>query len=83
MNIVVSPESLPGSYKLVDFVRDHALLKGTKSMCREGGCGICTVTVKRPSCKTEEPVNSVSITVQELFVYTIFSSVSPWLVLGA
>ena len=77
----MSPEKLPGSYKLVDFIRDHALLKGTKSMCREGGCGICTVTVKRPSCQTEEPVNSVRIRSYGIlflaFVVTHFGSL--WL----
>ncbi len=34
----------PGTVTL-DYVRDVALLKGTKEVCREGDCGACTVLV--------------------------------------
>ncbi|XP_067932219.1 xanthine dehydrogenase-like [Watersipora subatra] len=43
---IVNPGQLPADYTLTDYIRDNALLKGTKIMCREGGCGLCTVTMQ-------------------------------------
>ncbi len=35
----------PGGYLLVDAIRYHFKLKGTKLGCREGDCGACTVLI--------------------------------------
>ncbi len=37
--------SLPKGLLLLDFIRYHALLTGTKIGCREGDCGACTILV--------------------------------------
>ncbi|KAH9639155.1 hypothetical protein HF086_018223 [Spodoptera exigua] len=36
---------------LLDYLRDHIGLRGTKYMCREGGCGGCVVSACSPSSK--------------------------------
>ncbi|KAB7507046.1 Indole-3-acetaldehyde oxidase [Armadillidium nasatum] len=46
----VSPETT-----LLRFIRDYAQLKGTKSLCHEGGCGLCTVVATFTDPETNEP----------------------------
>jgi len=41
---LVETEAPPGT-AVLDFVRDHVGLKGTKHACREGDCGACLVLV--------------------------------------
>lgn len=68
---------------LNDYIRNNLGLTGTKNMCKEGGCGICivSVSIENPVTKVREvfAVNSVSKTIilLEMFVlilyYLVFS----------
>ncbi|XP_050550462.1 xanthine dehydrogenase/oxidase-like [Spodoptera frugiperda] len=42
---------------LLDYLRNYLQLRGTKYMCREGGCGACIVSVHQPA-GTSYAVNS-------------------------
>lgn len=58
-------ERTPRTMSLNAYIRYVCGLPGTKAMCREGGCGVCIVSVRAkryPSDKLEIfSVNSVSI----------------------
>ncbi len=43
LNDEIVETDAPGGMAVLDFVRDHAELKGTKHACREGDCGACLV----------------------------------------
>lgn len=50
---------------LNDYLRERLNLRGTKFMCKEGGCGVCIVSVTAPDIHSGLPktfsVNSVSL----------------------
>ena len=63
MSLIVD-DKYDASYTLAEYLREHTALKGTKVMCREGGCGACVVTATiYDHVKQEEhthAINSVS-----------------------
>ena len=56
-NILVSKSDADRT--LAVYIREVALLRGTKIVCEEGGCGACTVTVKTAADAAPISVNSV------------------------
>lgn len=44
----VSPATVAPNMRLVDYIRYQQNAKGTKVMCREGGCGACIVVATVP-----------------------------------
>ena len=56
--------SMPWNTSLNDFLRDVIGLSGTKVMCREGGCGCCTVVVQKCGSNRWFNVNSCLVPVR-------------------
>ncbi|XP_070000799.1 uncharacterized protein [Penaeus vannamei] len=52
---------IPPWTRLVDFLRERVKLPGTKALCREGGCGVCTVVVTVPDPETAGRTKTYSV----------------------
>lgn len=66
----VSPATVAPDTRLVDYIRYHLNAKGTKVMCREGGCGACIVVATVPDPTIEGGgTRSFSVQACQLLVY--------------
>ncbi|XP_068204134.1 uncharacterized protein [Palaemon carinicauda] len=72
INHTVGPEVLPWT-TLVDYLREHLKLPGTKVLCREGGCGVCTVVATVSDAENEGEVKTFSLQACQVLVYACAS----------
>ncbi|CAG9811454.1 unnamed protein product [Chironomus riparius] len=64
----VSPATVPLNTSLNSFIRNYANLSGTKFMCLEGFCGVCTVSMKYMHPVTnQETVVAVNSCMQNVY----------------
>ncbi|XP_060804033.1 uncharacterized protein LOC106135750 isoform X2 [Amyelois transitella] len=64
-------EEVSSDVTLLDFVRQNAGLKGTKFMCRQGGCGACIVAVRRKPGANVMSVNTCLVSVTSCYNWDI------------
>lgn len=65
----VGPE-VPSGTRLVDFLRHKIQLVGTKTLCREGGCGLCTVVATVPDHETPGRTKTISVQACQALLYS-------------
>ncbi|XP_063609254.1 uncharacterized protein LOC134783340 [Penaeus indicus] len=64
----IGPE-IPKNMPLIDFLREQVKLPGTKVLCREGGCGVCTVVATAPDPEHEGAYKTFSVNACQVLVY--------------
>lgn len=78
--VLVSTSEVTPETTLNEYLRNYEYLRGTKFMCREGGCGVCIVAVSTIDSLTKRrtlfSVNSVIFakTKQNLFKHALIDS---------
>lgn len=64
----VGPDVPPWT-RLVDFIREVVQAPGTKALCREGGCGVCTVVATVPDRETPGHTKTFSVQACQAMLY--------------
>ncbi|KAK4312005.1 hypothetical protein Pmani_016533 [Petrolisthes manimaculis] len=63
--------NIPPWTRLIDYLRKWAHLEGTKVLCREGGCGLCTVVATVPNLHQDPPTTkTISVHACQTLVYS-------------